>query len=116
MCNNCDFRHIYKFESETKWKEFDLVFTRTYIYELTLMNSNQINPTSINAYDLYKCNSCSDLWAYSYPENAWRGFFLPERLAIEHEKKLKRGDRIKEIVGLTILTLILITIVKGCMK
>ena len=116
MCNNCDFRHINKFESETTWKEFDLDFTKTYINQLTLINSNQINPTSISAYDLYKCNSCGELWAYSYPENAWRGFFLPERLAIEHEKKLKREDRIKGFVGLTILTFILIAIVKSCMK
>lgn len=116
MCKNCNFRHIYKFVSETTWKEFDLDFTKTYINQLTLINYNQINPNSISSYDLYKCNCCGDFWAYSFPENAWRGFFLPERLAIEHEKKLKRVDRIKGFVGLTILTFILIAIMKSCLK
>jgi len=115
-CNNSDFRHIYKFEDETTWKAFDLDFTKRHINQLTLINSNQINPSSISAYVLYKCNSCGDLWAYSYPENAWRGFFLPEKLAIEYEKKLKRGDRIKGFAGLIILTFIFIAIVKSFMK
>jgi hypothetical protein len=116
MCSKCNFRQFYKFESETAWKNFDLDFTKTYINELLLIKQNHLNSNSISPYDLYKCKSCDNLWAYSYPENAWRGFFLPEKLAIEYEKKLKRGDRIKGVVGLTILLFIFIAILRSCMK
>ena len=116
MCDKCNFRQIYKFESETAWQYFDLSFTKTYINELFLIKENHLNSNSISAYDIYKCKNCNNLWAYSYPENAWRGFFLPEKLAIEYEKKLTRGDRIRGAIGLTILLFIFITIIRSCMK
>ena len=116
MCKNCDFKHIYEFESETSWIEFDLDFTKKFITQLTLLNANKLNPASYRSYSLYKCNSCGDLWAYSDPDNAWRGFFLPEILAIKYEKKLKWRDRIKGFIGVIILILIIMVVVKSCMN
>ena len=116
MCGNCNFRHIHKFESENEWQQFDIDFTKMYVDQLILIEKNRLNSNGISAYDLYKCKSCQSLWAYSYPDNAWRGFFLPEKLAIDYEKQLKRKDRIKGFVGVSILLLILIVTIKSCMK
>ena len=116
MCSKCNFRQIYRFESETVWVNFDLDFTKTYTNELLFLKQNHLNSNSISSYNLYQCKSCHNVWAYSYPDNAWRGFFLPEKLAIEYEKKLKREDRIRGVVGLTILLFILIAILRSCIK
>jgi len=116
MCDKCNFRQIYKFESETSWQYFNLAFTKTYINELLLIKGNHLKSNSLSPYDLYKCKNCNNLWAYSYPENAWRGFFLPEKLAIEYTKKLTQRDRIRGIIGLTILIFIIIIILKSCIN
>lgn len=116
MCSKCNFKQIYKFESETAWENFDLDFTKKYIIELILTKQSQQYSNCISSYNLYKCKYCGDLWAYSYPDTAWRGFFLPEKLAIEYENKLKRGDRIKAFIGLTILIFILIAVFRSCIQ
>lgn len=108
MCNECNFRLIYQFESEEVWKKFDIEFIKHMSNGLTIIEAEHHDSTC------YTCNSCGKIWAYSYPENAWRGYFLPLDIAVEHLKEIERKDRVRRIVGLVLLVLGIVAIVKSC--
>lgn len=114
MCDKCDFKYYYNFDSETIWKEFDEIFIKSHINELDSIEKNVVFKSSISSHDKYVCKHCGQEWAYSYPENAWRGFFLPEAKAIEYQKKLKKDDKFKGYLGLTILIIVIILIIRSC--
>ena len=40
-----------------------------------------------------QCRVCSQVWALSSPGNAWRGYFLPEDVALAHVQGLRSHDR-----------------------
>lgn len=114
MCINCDFKHIYHFESEAELLKFDLDFTKSFIKELDLIEANHSETSGLGCYHLYKCKTCGNLWAYSYPDNAWRGFFLPEQLAIRNVRNIKFANRLKLIAGSIVLIVLLIVVFRSC--
>lgn len=37
--------------------------------------------------------TCAQVWALSSPDQAWRGYFLPEDVALAHVRRLRSRDR-----------------------
>lgn len=40
-----------------------------------------------------QCFTCAQVWALASPDNAWRGYFLPEAEALAHVQRLRSRDR-----------------------
>lgn len=111
MCDNCFNIEIGNFDSEAQFLEFDKKLT------FKLGNSESIKAIDQGKsyrsvyFDTYKCKKCETLWCLSIPDHAWRGFFLPHDKCTAHIDSLKKSDRLKGIVGITILLIIISVIV-----
>ncbi len=113
MCKECEWKYYYGFESEKSWKRF---FEGFHFEKLTLVEENKISNKIHSSYNLYMCPYCENLWAYSEPENAWRGFFLPENVAIEYFGKIKKREQNTAFLVLIIILIIIITVIINYFK
>ncbi|MDO7850577.1 hypothetical protein [Hymenobacter convexus] len=56
-------------------------------------------PNDSDTEQLYRCPACGEIWALSQPDNAWRGYFLPQQKAETYRRKLHRQDFAKGLIG-----------------
>ena len=108
MCVKCFDKEIFRFESESNFREFEKKLEeKSKFLELISSKHNYLN----DFHYVYTCENCKTNWWLSIPENAWRGYFLTENKAKEHIEKLKKSDAKKKngcLILLGILLLILI--------
>ena len=109
MCNDC-FRHTYyQFESEQDFESLETQLQEKLDNHQLLVVPKDVSTLPQDSLNhrvpemLYKCQSCMETWAISTPDNAWRGYFLPQLLATSYVTKLERRDRIRGLGCVTFL-------------
>ena len=107
MCSNCFEQGIAGFPNYWEYDAFELELQR-------LLVSGQLRPVELTGQPLpfpyetrYACQSCHEVWAWSAPDNAWRGFFLPAAEASFYLEQLQRKRGIKQFGCLAILLSVL---------
>lgn len=113
MCEDCFKDLIYKFQTQQDFERFEIELQKKCSDEkLKIIDRHHSDPLSaFDSYLYYQCRTCKEMWLLSIPDNAWRGFFLPEEKALEHVKNLKKQDKKKEIGCLIFLVTIVIIII-----
>jgi hypothetical protein len=95
MCEACFVQGFPRFDS---WQAFE-----AFEHELRLKDlrwwerpGNWPAREPLTAYEpdeFRQCCTCSQVWALSSPDNAWRGYFLPKDVALAHVQSLHSHDR-----------------------
>lgn len=113
MCDNCFQEYIYRFESQHDFEAFEnRLQDKCRSNKLTIIDRHHTD--YLSAFDsklYYRCNACNELWVMSIPENAWRGYFLPEKVALEYTQQLRRKDKNKRVGCLIVLTIIVVIVI-----
>lgn len=88
MCENCFEKEIHEFETYEHFDTFDLELTNKLGSSKMILIKDIFNERSLNnGYSIYKCQSCLKEWYLSIPDNAWRGYFLEKKSAIQRINK-----------------------------
>ena len=97
MCSDCFDKQYYGFPSYTEYKEFEEILDlKTRSHKIEMRESENEGAKGLMDFHLYfKCNTCSEKYVLSIPDNAWRGYFLTEQNAVVYHKKLKMSDKEK---------------------
>jgi hypothetical protein len=114
MCEACFLKGIYQFAS---WQAFALFDQQLLASDLLQQrrSSEGAAQAPLSAYKpqhYYRCPKCEQVWALSVPDNAWRGYFLPERDAWRYVNRLQRQDQVRRIGAGVLLVLLLVLIWK----
>jgi hypothetical protein len=90
VCSSCFEKGVAGFPNYWEYDAFELTLQR-------LLASGQLRPDGLMAQPLrfpyearYTCQSCHEVWAWSVPDNAWRGYFLPAAEVGFYLEKLQR--------------------------
>jgi hypothetical protein len=113
MCEDCFQELIYKFPTYQDFDGFENV-VQTKCNEGKLIILDKCQNDYLAAFDsnvYYECSTCKEIWVLSIPDNAWRGYFLPEAKAIEYKREIKRFDKKRSIGCFLILTIIIIAVI-----
>jgi hypothetical protein len=113
MCEDCFEDKYYKFETQKNFEEFeDKLQNRCFNKKIEVIDRHEENSLSVFDSRLYyKCATCNEKWVMSIPENAWRGYFLPEERAIEYHERLRKSDKNKALGCWVTLAIILVIII-----
>ena len=109
MCRDCFQRTYYQFDSAQDFEFFETQLQEKLAHQQVLVvpkDTSSQPQDSLNHYVpemLYKCQSCMEIWGISIPDNAWRGYFLPQLLATNYVKKLESNDRTRGLGCVTFL-------------
>lgn len=97
MCNDCFDKQYYGFSSYTEYEEFEAILDfKARSHKIQIIESEDEGVKGLMYYRLYfKCNTCSEKYALSIPDHAWRGYFLTEQNAFDYRKKLRISDKDK---------------------
>jgi hypothetical protein len=95
MCEACFVQGYSRFDS---WQTFEAFEHQLRLKDLQWWKRPGNWPAyePLTAYEpdeFRKCHMCSQVWALSSPDNAWRGYFLPEAEALAHVQGLRSHDR-----------------------
>ena len=88
MCADCFDSEISKFNSEMDFNDFQKILDQK-------VNKNQLktirdnNAKDVDFKTTYNCSSCNQEWILSFPENAWRGYFLKKNNALKRLEELE---------------------------
>ena len=94
MAFNCSLKPIYSFPSAASFEAFDRVLThKLATKQLTAVPAPDVEQASA----AFLCADCQEVWVLSEPDNAWRGFFLPQSEAIRHVATLKKAPTTKQL-------------------
>src|SRR4051812_19582977 len=108
MCDDCFKNLYYKFDSQEEFQDFETIVQNKWINKkIEIITREKTDHSDI----FYKCNSCGEIWALSIPENAWRGFFLPQQKGIEHIKKLNQKDSQRQFGCLVVVIVIVLVVI-----
>ncbi len=98
-CNECKSFVRSNFETYHDWDKFEIDFKRVFNSERELNRLNcepdyrflgfEFGTHTINGHKVYECKSCKTKWELSYPEKAWRGYFIPLAWNDECDKYLE---------------------------
>jgi len=113
MCDSCFQNLIYKFESAKEFEDFETVIqNKCIVGQIDIIDRHNENYllAGLEPYNFYKCRSCNEIWILAIPDNAWRGFFLPQDKAIQYRKEIKRKER-KAQIGCVVIVIVLTLIV-----
>ncbi len=110
MCEHCFDKEYYGFPSQVEFEKFEEILDQKCSSGKVqiLESQNQEENRSMYFGIYYKCNTCSEKYIISTPDNAWRGYFLTEQNAVEYYHKLKESDKKKKYGCLIIVILILV--------
>jgi hypothetical protein len=82
MCAICSLKAVYRFPSAASFEAFDVDLT----HRLTTQQLTAVPlPAALagtQASAAFICAGYQEVWILSDPDNAWRGFFLPQTAAI----------------------------------
>ena len=109
MCDKCFNNGIYSFRSSAEWEHIDEVLqnkcSKNFLEEFHEKQVWTQEVIGMNA--AYRCKSCGEVWVFSAPENAWRGYLLNLKDAINLATETRRKDRNSQLVlGALILLVI----------
>lgn len=112
MCPNCFTELIYSFKTYQDFDAFEKKLKEKIDKgELLIIESPEKPSLSYDAETMLKCTHCKMVWQLSTPDNAWRGYFLPETQAINYRKELVNKEKKSKNGCLIILILILIVLI-----
>ncbi|MCI1186798.1 hypothetical protein MON38_05160 [Hymenobacter sp. DH14] len=102
MCPNCFSSGFTNFPSYRKFEAFEAELHQKLSWQQ--LHRVAVQPaTAADFYEpdvAYRCAACTEVWALSPPDNAWRGYFLPVADAKAHRRRLRHLDTLKGIIGL----------------
>ena len=81
-------------------------------YKLTAQQLTAVSvPNLRQASAAFLCKDCQEIWILSEPDNAWRGFFLPQLEAARYLATMEKATTTKQfgcllVVALGILLLV----------
>jgi hypothetical protein len=102
MCNACSLKAIYSFPSAADFAAFDADLThKLFIKQLTAVSTPALEQASA----AFVCLGCPAVWVLSEPNNAWRGFFLPQAEAIRHLRRMNKATITQQLGCLVIVAL-----------
>ncbi|MEQ9414940.1 MAG: hypothetical protein RIF39_13975 [Cyclobacteriaceae bacterium] len=112
MCEDCFEDGYYRFETQKDFEQFeDELQNKCNSKKIEVVDMHKENSLSVFDSRLYyKCKSCDENWVMSIPDNAWRGYFLPEDKAIEYHEQLKKSDK-KKALGCWVTLAIILAII-----
>ena len=118
MCKDCFDKQYYGFPSQTEFEYFeDILDLKCKSEKINILESkNEIEFGLIDYRMYYQCNTCKEKFVMSIPDNAWRGYFLTEKKAIEYNEKIKISDKKKRNGCLVIIFLIVIFTIYSMIK
>lgn len=89
MCEFCFETEKYRFTTLSEFENFE---KELFLKDKNLSVLKATKEFSTGFYTSYKCNSCSEIWYLSEPENSWRGYLLKEDSAKIYIDKIKKND------------------------
>ena len=102
MCPNCYSSGLTGFSSHQEFGAFEAALHQKLAWQQ--LHRVVVPPaTAADFYEpdaYYRCAACTETWALSPPDNAWRGYFLPAAQANTLRQRVRRHDTLKGIVGL----------------
>ena len=126
MCEKCDIGEFQRFDTYQTHEAFDLELTKK-LGQGILVNKGiiqgasntptinfkeiQIGGSVLSSFDLIQCSVCNQKYHYSFPDNAWRGFYLKEENhpnTIEDDVKQRRIKLALKLIIIAIITYILL--------
>lgn len=109
MCKDCFEELIYKFNSQENFEKIEAIIQEKF-NQKTLLIIDASTDSSLLVDIVYQCCTCNEIWYFSAPDNAWRGYFLPEESAKGHMQILKSSDK-KTGRGYLLMLLIVLSII-----
>jgi hypothetical protein len=101
MCNACSLKAIYSFPSVADFTALDADLThKLSTKQLTAVSTPALEQASA----AFVCPGCPDVWVLSEPDNAWRGFFLPQAEVISH---MTKATTTKQLGCLVVVALVI---------
>jgi hypothetical protein len=108
MALTCSLKPVYRFSSAASFEAFDTDLT----YKLT---TKQLKPASAPALNqvsaAFICTDCQEIWVLSEPDNAWRGFFLPQAKAIHYLATMEKATTNKQFGCLLVVAFIILLLI-----
>jgi hypothetical protein len=102
MAPVCFLEPVYSFFSAASFEAFD----RDLTHKLTTKQLTAVSvPNLKQASAAFLCKDCQEVWILSEPDNAWRGFFLPQMEAIRHLAALEKATTTKQFGCLAVVAL-----------
>lgn len=95
MCEAC-FVHSYsQFDSYQTFEAFEHQLRLKYLHWCERPGNwpARVPLTAYEPDEFRQCHACAQVWALSSPDNAWRGYFLPEDEALSVIQRLRSHDR-----------------------
>jgi hypothetical protein len=105
MCPNCFPAGFPGFPSYWEYDSFASLLQQ----KLEQQHLQPVPADSVDSYSLthleqlYHCATCDETWAFSSPDNAWRGYFLPLATADQYCRELRCPSLLKPGCGLPML-------------
>jgi hypothetical protein len=94
MCENCFLRGYHRFESYWVFDAFDSELKQK-------LSRGQL---LAQPQGRFTCLNCETVWVISEPDNAWRGYFLPEAEVQAHLRRSQHSSKLGLVVaGLLVL-------------
>lgn len=95
MCEACFVQGYSRFDS---WQTFEAFEHELRLKDLQWWGRPVTWPAQepLTAYEpdeFRQCRTCSQVWALSSPDHAWRGYFLPEDEALAHVQGLRSAGK-----------------------
>jgi hypothetical protein len=108
MHNSCLFTPIYSFPSAASFESFDVDLTQ----KLANHNIKAVAPPTLKYVSAaFICTESQEIWVLSEPDNAWRGFFLPQVEAIRHLAAQTKATTNKQFGCLLIMAFVVLLII-----
>jgi len=105
MCPNCFSSGFASFPSYWEFEAFEAELQQKLAQQhLQPVPADSIgSPSLTHLEQLYHCPACDETWAFSSPDNAWRGYFLPLAAADQYCRELRHPSLLKSGCGVPLL-------------
>jgi|GEM_PF-1189700 len=112
MCADCFETSYYEFKTEWEFEQFAAMLKQVLRHKFATGQLRELpvdEPVASTgqAEQRFLCRSCGTTWVLSSPDNAWRGYFLPEAEAAAHLSRLAKHDKYRRLGCLAILLVVL---------
>lgn len=88
MTTSCSLTPIYGFPSAASFAKFDTAL----LARLAAKQLVAVVPLALpNVSAAFVCADCQQVWVLADPDNAWRGFFLPQEEAVRHLQQMQKA-------------------------
>ena len=96
-------KQYYGFPSQSKFENFERILDlKCKTGKIKILDSkSEVESGLIDFRMYYQCITCKEKFVMSIPDNAWRGYFLTERNAIEYYEKIKHQTTRKKMASLS---------------